>query len=170
MLPLTGILIYIENKNINNFQLQYILIMKNYTLLFVFFIALFNSSCSSMKNAKVTDNLSNTIWELEYISGPRIAFEGLYPTKKPQITFNSTTNKVSGTSSCNGYMATYTLAGKSISFGENGPTTMMFCEGGGENVFLQMMKKINNYSIDKDGKLNLMIDEVPMMRFKKNNK
>lgn len=141
--------------------------MKNNALLFVCFLALLISSCNSMKNAKTADNLSNTTWELEYISGPRIAFEGLYPDKKPRITFNTTTNEVNGTASCNGYMAKYTLDGKTISFGEPGPTTMMFCEGGGEQTFLQMMKKVNNYSIDKDGKLNLNVGEVPMMRFKK---
>ncbi len=130
-------------------------------------MALLISSCNCMKNAKTGDNLSNTIWELEYISGPRIAFEGLYPDKKPKITFNTAINEVSGTSSCNGYMAKFTLDGKTISFGEPGPTTMMFCEGGGEQTFLQMMKKVNNYSIDKDGKLNLNVGEVPMMRFKK---
>lgn len=141
--------------------------MKKKTLLFVFFLALFISSCNTIKSTKTTENLSNATWELEYISGPRIAFEGLYPDKKPQITFNTTTNEVSGTSSCNGYMSKYTSDGKTISFGEPEPTTMMFCEGGGEQTFLQMMKKVNNYSIDKDGKLNLNIGEVSMMRFKK---
>lgn len=141
--------------------------MKKNALLLVSILVLFISSCSTVKNTKSADNLSNTAWELEYISGPRIAFEGLYPSKKPQITFNTVTNEVSGTSSCNGYMAKYTSDGKTISFGEPGPTTMMFCEGGGEQTFLQMMKKVNNYSIDIDGKLNLNINEVPMMRFKK---
>lgn len=141
--------------------------MKNNVLLFVFFLALFISSCSTVKNTRTTDNLSNATWELEYISGTRIAFEGLYPNKKPQITFNTTTNEVSGTSSCNGYMAKYTSDGKAISFGEPEPTTMMFCEGRGEQSFLQMIKKVNNYSIDNDAKLNLNIGEVPMMRFKK---
>lgn len=142
--------------------------MKSNALLLVSFLALFISSCSTLKNTKTMNNLSNATWELEYISGPRIAFEGLYPDKKPQITFNTTTNEVSGTSSCNGYMAKYTSDGKTISFGEPRPTTMMFCVGGGEQTFLQMIKKVNNYSIDKDGKLNLNISEVPMMRFKKN--
>jgi heat shock protein HslJ len=66
-------------------------------------------------------------------------------------------------------MAKYTTEGKSISFGEPGPTTMMFCDGGGEKVFLQMMKKVDNYTIDNEGKLNLNIGEVPIMRFKKIN-
>jgi heat shock protein HslJ len=143
--------------------------MKNHAVLFVSFLAVFFCSCSTVKSTKTRDNLSNATWELEYISGPRIAFEGLYPNKKPQITFNTTTNDVSGTSSCNGYGAKFSSNGKTISFGEPGPTTMMFCEGGGEQTFLNMIKKIDNYSIDNDGKLNLNIGEVPMMRFKKVN-
>ncbi|WP_243743916.1 META domain-containing protein [Tenacibaculum caenipelagi] len=105
-------------------------------------------------------------WELEYISGPRIAFQGLYPDKKPQITFNKDSQKVEGNNSCNGYSASYTLDGESISFGEPTPTTMMFC-GQGEQVFLNTIKKVNKFSIDTEGKLNLMINDVSMMRFKK---
>jgi len=141
--------------------------MKHNAILLLSFLALFISACSTVKRNQTTNGLANAVWELEYISGPRIAFEGLYPNKKPKITFNSTTNDVSGTSSCNGYSAKYTSNGKTISFGEPGPTTMMFCEGGGEQTFLQTIKKVDNYSIDNDGKLNLNIGEVPMMRFKK---
>jgi hypothetical protein len=45
--------------------------------------------------------------------------------------------------------------------------TMRYCEGGGEQAFLEMMKKINKISVDKDGKLNLLLNDIPMMRFKK---
>jgi len=144
--------------------------MKNIAVLFCSFLALFFSACSTMKNNKTNANALDATWELEYISGPRITFEGLYPNKKPVITFNTTTNDVNGTSSCNGYSAKYTTNGKAITFGKPDPTTMMFCDGGGEQTFLQMMKKVDNYSIGDDGKLNLNAGEVPMMRFiKKSN-
>jgi heat shock protein HslJ len=141
--------------------------MKNYVLIFVSILGLSFNSCTTMKDSTKTADLYNTTWELDYISGPRIAFEGLYPDKKPFITFTESTKQVSGNAGCNGYSAPYTLKGKSLTFGEQGPTTMMFCEGGGEQTFLQTIKKINAYSIDKDGKLNLFINDVPMMRFKK---
>ena len=73
--------------------------MKNNAILIVSFFAILISACSAVKNTKATNNLGNAVWELEYISGSRIAFEGLYPNKKPKITFNTTTNNVSGTSS-----------------------------------------------------------------------
>jgi heat shock protein HslJ len=144
--------------------------MKNYVLLFVSVLTLSFNSCTTMKDSTKTADLYNTSWELEYISGPRIAFEGLYPDKKPFVKFDEATKQVSGNAGCNGYSAPYTLKGNTLTFGEQGPTTMMFCEGGGEQAFLQMIKKINAYSIDKDGKLNLLLGDVPMMRFKKVSK
>lgn len=141
------------------------MIMKTKCTFLITVFALVVISCATKKNVD-NEKFYGTTWELEYISGPRIAFNGLYPDKKPEITFDKTTKKVSGTNSCNGYSADYVLTENSISFGEPGPATMMFC-GEGENVFLNMMKKINKYSFDQNGKLNLMIDDVPMMRFKK---
>lgn len=139
--------------------------MKNPNILSVVALILFFTSCSPTKNI-TNESLFNTAWELEYLSGPRIAFDGLYPDKKPQITFNQSSQKVEGNSSCNGYSADYTLDGNNISFGEPGPTTMMYC-GEGEKFFLNTIKKVNKYKIDEDGQLNLLIDDVPMMRFKK---
>jgi len=141
--------------------------MKTKRTLFISIFTLIIFSCSSTKNMS-KDSLFNTSWELEFLSGPRIAFEGLFPDKKPNITFNKTTNKVEGNNSCNGYLADFTLNGNEISFGEPGPTTMMYC-GEGEAFFLNTIKKTTKYMIDSDGKLNLMIGDVPMMRFKKTN-
>ena len=136
--------------------------MKTSVMLFLLAILL-AESCNSTKSSE--EALYGPTWELEYISGPRIAFDGLFPEKKPQIAFNKESGEVFGTDSCNGYSSNYELEGNSISFGDPGPTTMMFC-GGGERQFLEMMKKIDGYTVE-DGKLNLLVGEIPMMRFKK---
>ncbi|MCV2484053.1 META domain-containing protein [Flavobacterium sp. SH_e] len=141
--------------------------MKKYTLAIVSVLTLLFASCKTSKDTASAGNLFDTTWELEYISGPRIAFEGLYPNKKPQLTFDQKETRVYGNNGCNGYSAPYTLSGKSLTFGEAGPTTMMFCDGGGEQVFLKQIKQITSYSIDKDGKLNLIQGDIPVMRFKK---
>lgn len=130
-------------------------------------------ACGSTNDTSKKQSLYGATWQLEYMSGPRIAFDGLFPDKKPEITFDEATNQVSGNNSCNGYTASYSfkgiaMDGTSISFGDPGPTTMMYC-GEGEQQFLNMMKKINAYGFDADGKLLLKISEVPMMRFKKVN-
>ncbi|MCM4154132.1 META domain-containing protein [Arenibacter sp. N53] len=137
---------------------------KNYILISTFLVMVI-CSCTSTKNASNND-LYNSLWELEYISGTRIAFNGLYPDRKPVISFNKATGKITGNNSCNGYSADFTINGDNIDIGEPGPTTMMFC-GDGEQQFLKMMKKINTIGMDREEKLNLMIGEIPMMRFKK---
>ena len=141
--------------------------MKNYIIAIFSISTLLFNSCMASKDSKGDAGIYGTTWELEYISGPRIAFEGLYPNKKPQLTFDEKEKNTYGNNGCNGYSAPFTLSGKSLTFGEPGPSTMMFCEGGGEQQFLQQIKKITSYSIDKDGKLNLIMGDVPMMRFKK---
>ncbi len=141
--------------------------MKNHLLLFVSVLALFITSCSTMKNTKKTADLSDATWELEYISGPRIAFDGLFPGKKPVLQFDKNTNRVSGNAGCNGYSTTYVVKDQSLTFGEQGIMTMMHCEGGGEQTFLKTIQQIDSYTIDKDGKLNLNMKDIPMMRFKK---
>lgn len=141
--------------------------MKTTKIISLLLLVFILGSCMPMKNSTNKILFDNT-WELEYLSGPRIAFGGLYPDKKPTITFNEVTKKVTGNNSCNGYNADYVMTGNQISFKEAGPTTMMYC-GEGESFFLNTMKKVNAYKIDDEGKLNLMIGDVPMMRFKKSN-
>lgn len=141
--------------------------MKNYTVVRILILTFLFGSCGASKNVN-NDKLFGAIWELDYISGKRIAFEGLYPDKKPQISFNQETGKAEGNNSCNGYSADYTLKGNNISFGDPGPTTMMYC-GEGEKDFLNIMQKVNAYSFDAEGKLNLLMGDVPMLRFKKLN-
>ena len=139
--------------------------MKKSILFLLLLTGIIFSACSTSKQASFKE-LFNTTWELEYITGSRIAFNGLYPNKKPQITFDETTNQVSGTASCNGYTAPYTINKNNITFGEPGPTTMMYCEGGGEQAFLEMMRKVTSFSIEND-RLSLIVDDLPVMRFKK---
>ena len=139
--------------------------MKIQSILLVLLLTVVNA-CGSQKEMIQSEELYDTTWQLEYMSGPRIAFNGLFPDKKPEITFNKQSMEVTGNNSCNGYRASYTLNGSSISFGDPGPATMMYC-GEGEPQFLSMMKKINAYSFDSDGKLVLKLDDVAMMRFKK---
>ncbi len=114
------------------------------------------------------DTLFGATWELDYITGPRIAFEGLFPDKKPQITFDKASGRVSGNSGCNGYTAGYVLKGPSLTFGMPGPATKMYC-GEGEARFLEMIQKVDGYEIDQDGRLHLLSGDLPLMRFRNLN-
>jgi len=66
-------------------------------VLTVVFLGVILMSCNASKTQK-EDSVSKLegTWELNYISGPRIAFDGLYPNKKPTINFDTKENRVSG--------------------------------------------------------------------------
>lgn len=105
-------------------------------------------------------------WELNYISGPRIAFEGLYPDKKPTIRFELELSMISGNTSCNGFSSKYSLKGSNIKF-DPPLSTMMACPGNGEQTFTQMLQKVNKFALSDDNTLNFLIDDVAVMRFVK---
>lgn len=137
--------------------------MKKQTLLLIAMLSLFLISCSTNKMGN-TNNLYGTSWELEYITGPRITFEGLFPDRKPNIQFTKGSYTVTGNSGCNGYAAQFTLSGKMISFADPQLSTMMYC-GDGEGVFRNTMKQIETYLVS-EGKLEFLKGDVVMMRFK----
>lgn len=130
----------------------------------------FLTSCNSKKAIVPSGSQSlEGNWELTYISGPRIAFEGLYPNQKPNITFNINENLVMGKNSCNNYTGSFKAEGSKINFNEKGmASTKMFCEGEGESIYMNTLEKINGYSITDEGKtLNLLVGDVAMMRFER---
>lgn len=136
------------------------------TLLFGLF--LFSSCCTKkvIDDKKTQTSYFDTTWELEYISGTRIAFEGLYPEVKPTLILNEKEMTYGGNSSCNTYTGSFTYENNLLQFGET-TRTMRYCEGGGESTFFGMLKKVSKPVIDSDGKLLLLMDDIPMMRFKK---
>ena len=141
--------------------------MKKLILLFTI-TSLFLFSCQSTKTTATANTLEGT-WQLNYITGPRIAFDGLYPDKKPTITFDLKENRVSGNNSCNQYFGTLLVDGNAINFKDaKMGMTMMACPGEGENVYMRTLEKINSYSISEDGKtLNFIMGDIAMMRYEK---
>lgn len=142
--------------------------MKKIVLTFVA-LCLTITSCNSTKSvSKSTASLEGT-WQLNYITGPRIAFEGLYPDKKPTIIFDLKEKKVSGNNSCNQYFGALLLDNNKINFKDAKlGMTMMACQGEGENVYMKTLEKIDSYSISNDGKtMNFIAGDIAMMRFEK---
>lgn len=128
------------------------------------------SSCNTLKNTvDASSDLSKLggRWELNYISGPRIAFNGLYPGKKPELFFELVEKRVSGNSSCNSFSGKLVADDASINFNEPMITTKMACPGEGEAIFFEMLKKVNKYAITGDTTLNFMMGDIAIMRFKK---
>lgn len=129
-------------------------------------------SCNSVQNKTTTTNSVkelNGTWELNYITGPRIAFDGLYPNKKPTIIFDTKENRVSGNNSCNSFTGKLNIDGHKINFRDGLATTKMMCiDNQGEQVFMDTMLKITSYDITDNGKtLNFISGDIAMMRFTK---
>lgn len=139
--------------------------MKNIFILVFFSTILISCKC------KKTDSISKLEgnWELNYISGPKIAFDGLYPNKKPTINFDLKENHISGNSSCNSFNGKLVLDGTKIDFTQPMAMTKMMCQDGqGEQVFMSTLEKITSYDVTDDGKtLNLISGDIAMMRFTK---
>lgn len=142
--------------------------IKNISIL-VFLGAVF-ISCNASKAPK-KDSVSKLegSWELNYITGPRIAFDGLYPNKKPTINFNIKENQISGNNSCNSFTGKLNVTGNKIDFTQPMAVTRMMCQDAqGEQVFMSTLQKITSYDITDDGKtLNFISGDIGMMRFVK---
>jgi len=139
-------------------------------VLSLFFLGFVLISCNASKTQK-GDSVSKLegTWELNYITGPRIAFEGLYPNKKPTINFDIKENRVSGNNSCNSFTGKLVVTGNKIDFNQPMAVTKMMCmDGQGEQVFMSTLPKITSYDVTDDGKtLNFISGDIAMMRFTK---
>jgi heat shock protein HslJ len=139
--------------------------MNKITLL-VMLICLSFVSCTTSKSTVEKASLEGA-WELNYITGPKIVFDGLYPGKKPTIIFDMKSIRISGNNSCNQYFGTLLADGDKINFKDAKlGMTMMACEGNGDAVYMDTLNKIERYTITDDGKtLNFLLGNVVMMRF-----
>lgn len=128
------------------------------------------TACTTMKPGAIGNGglsqLGGT-WELNYISGPRIAFNGLYPGKKPTIKFDIAEKRFSGNTSCNSFSGQLIADDTGINFTKPFMMTKMACPGEGETTFVEMLKKVSTYSISNDTTLNFMMGDIAIMRFHK---
>ncbi|HSD08388.1 META domain-containing protein [Flavobacterium sp.] len=139
-------------------------------VLLITIICMSFTSCTTKKAVVESSSLEGA-WELNYITGPKIVFDGLYPNKKPTIVFDVVNKKVSGNNSCNQYFGALIVNGKNIDFKDaKMGMTMMACEGTGHTLYMETLQKIETYSITDEGKtLNFLIGNVVMMRFTHKN-
>ena len=139
-------------------------------VLILVFLGVVLISCNASKTQK-NDSVSKLegTWELNYVTGPRIAFDGLYPNKKPTINFNIKENQVSGNNSCNSFNGKLNVTGNKIDFTQPMAVTRMMCQDGqGEQVFMSTLQKITSYDVTDNGRtLNFISGDIAMMRFSK---
>ena len=78
-----------------------------------------------------------------------------------------TENQLGDQINCNGFRSKITIDGTKISIAEPFARTIIFCEGGGETTFLNMLKKVNKYAITEGNTLGFIMGDVAVMRFTK---
>jgi len=115
--------------------------------------------------AEIEQKLNGT-WELTYISGPRIALNGLFPEKKPRIIFNLSDTLLTGNGGCNGFSSVLKMNGNTIGFGHP-LSAMMACEGNGEPAFFKALTRGNLYRLEEDNTMTLLKNDQVLLRFVK---
>jgi|SRR5690606_36972273 len=142
--------------------------MKNASFILALVLVIALSSCSALQTQSPArsdyQGLSGT-WVLTYITGPRIAFDGLYPGQKPTMIFDLEKNHLSGNTSCNSYGSEIVLDKDKIKI-EKPYSTMMACEGNGESTYINTLLKVESFKVQGDT-LRFYMDEIEMMRFVK---
>ena len=118
----------------------------------------------SMQTTSANQSADGT-WELNYISGRRIAFDGLYPEKKPILMLDTAAKRVSGSTSCNSFNGMFTMDGGKINFNQPLAMTRMLCSGEGEQAFLDVLKTVNGYAVSDGNTLTLIMGDIAVMRF-----
>ena len=107
-------------------------------------------------------------WELvSLMSAQKVPLNDLYPNKKPTIAFDARPKQISGTTGCNSYTGSYVIDGRTISFGTGMALTKMACEGDGETLFVERLKKTNKFFIKEQNTLMLLEGDVALLEFKK---
>lgn len=132
-------------------------------------------SCDTIKNTTSTANLSTEVaalngsWELNYISGPKVAFEKLYPQKKPTMLIDVEKKSVSGNSGCNTYTGTLVAAEGIINFNQAFAVTKMMCAESalGETTYFEILKKVTKFSVADGNTLQLFAGNLLLMKFQK---
>jgi heat shock protein HslJ len=133
------------------------------TVIFAFFAC---GSTKKAENSKADHSALAGTWELTSINESSVSFEILYAKKKPFMTFDLIKQSINGNTSCNSFNGSIKLEGNQISFPEPIAMTRMACmDGNGETVFLEALRKVTNFSIDKNGNtLHLNAQDVELMR------
>jgi len=121
-------------------------------------------ACESTKNV-ITESIEGN-WELVNFPSGGKEFAELFGQRKPELQFDESNKKVSGTSGCNHISGGYTRDGKMIQFAGNMIMTKMACPGYDETIFMDALRKVNRFEIQND-QLTLMQNDMVLMTFAK---
>jgi heat shock protein HslJ len=122
------------------------------------------SGCSSPKTAQslMDPSILNGTWEVTEMPVSSIAFNELFPQKRPTIHFDTATQKITGSTGCNTFNGPYTATSSTIDFSAPLGMTRMMCPGEGETTFLTTLQKANGWTV-REETLRLMTGDLVVM-------
>lgn len=138
----------------------------NTSLLLLFFFIITAACKTNQPSTTMKANLIDGEWEANYIMGTPKGIQELFPNGNPTILFNSSESSMSGFAGCNNFNGSFSMDGRQISIPENLAVTRKMCpDMSGENTFLEILQKVNAYSVTEQGNtLNLIMGDMAIMR------
>lgn len=107
-------------------------------------------------------------WELTFISGPKMTIPALFPQRIPFIEFKLYEMRFHGNAGCNTINGAFSALHDSIKFLQPWQSTMMACQGNGEQLFTKLLGQVNTYKFEKN-ELLLFQGKKLLFRFKKSS-
>lgn len=129
-------------------------------------LGIFQSCSTQTMNDPQTLNLElSGSYTLEYVDGTNID-EG-FPNKKPTLTLESVSKKLTGNTGCNQMFGSFTTEQNKIRFSGIG-STKMYCEGVNESAYTSSLEKVASYRFDNN-KLSFFDEKgQELLRFTRN--
>ena len=119
------------------------------------------TACTSTETA----TLENTTWVLESY-GEQGNLQSVLEDSEITAIFDSGKGSVSGSASCNGYLANYEVDGNQLSISGSGASTRMFCEDTMEQErrYLALLKDAETFKI-QGGQLLIFCSGNQVLKF-----
>lgn len=144
-----------------------------YLLAFTAIFALLNlQSCvpqsgNAGENQTLNLDLSGN-WILNHISKESgTTLDKGFPSKKPTLTLESVSKKMTGNTGCNQMFGSFTTQQNKLSFKDVG-STKMYCQEVKENEYLQMISKVDSYKIENNQLILMDSDNKVLLKYSKN--
>lgn len=103
-------------------------------------------------------------WQLTHFPAGGKQFAETAAERQPEISFNMAEKRVSGSTGCNRFFGPYSLTKNRLSVGSNLGLTKMGCPEYDEQVFLNALHRVNNFTVNGN-QLQLLQDKEVLMTF-----
>ena len=126
------------------------------------------TGCGQPKTADMTTVQApsplNGTWVVKDAYTPGKTFDGLFPAR-PVVTLDLDKGLISGMSGCNQFMGKVSVNGQAISLPSDLAVTQRACVQGmeGEALFLDLLRKVNHWTMYNDGQLHLLINDMTVL-------